>query len=176
MPPNASVGDCRWHIVEQGWKVHGGPGKIAVRVVGSRQDKYNLFRKGAKNWLYCFQDVPGGAESKNEYYVSKQLLFSYLASSEVLDACDGQIDIVKQVSKVIPEYVCVAPDTFVDSLANIIWSLQYSSSLTGHCYNIVLYDTVFLFFNFFCHILMSKLQVPMKAPTLDSRNMPLQSS
>ena len=101
--PNAVDGGCGWHIVEQGWKVHG-PGKTGVRDVGGKRDKYNIFRKRVKNWLYSWM-TPGGVESEDKYYVSKQLLFSYLASSEVLDACDGQIYVVEQVSKFIREYL-----------------------------------------------------------------------
>jgi hypothetical protein len=33
--PNAIDGGCGWHVVEQGWKVHG-IGKTAVRHVGAR--------------------------------------------------------------------------------------------------------------------------------------------
>jgi hypothetical protein len=47
--PNAMDGGCRWHIVEQGWKGHG-PGKTAVKDKGRKRDKYNLFKKQAKEW------------------------------------------------------------------------------------------------------------------------------
>jgi hypothetical protein len=65
--PNAIDGGCGWHIVEQGWKVHG-PGKTAVRDVGGMwdKDKHNLFRKHVKHWL-CSWMTPGGAESKDEH-------------------------------------------------------------------------------------------------------------
>ena len=42
--------------------------------------------------------MPGGVESQDEYSISKQLLFAYLASPEVLDACDSQQYIIDQVS------------------------------------------------------------------------------
>jgi hypothetical protein len=101
--PNAMDGGCGWHIVEQGWKAHG-PGKTAVTEAGGKRDKYNLFKKRVKDWCYSWM-TPGGAESEEEYSVSKQLLFAYLASPEVLDACDGQCYVVEQVSSFVRNYV-----------------------------------------------------------------------
>jgi hypothetical protein len=48
--------------------------------------------------------TPGGVESDHEYTISKQLLFAYLASPEVLDACDGQQYIIDQVSEFLRKY------------------------------------------------------------------------
>ena len=76
--PNAINGGCRWHIVFQGWKRHG-PGKTAVVDVGGKREKYNIFKKRVKAWCYLWM-TPGGVESGEEYSVSKQLLFAYLAS------------------------------------------------------------------------------------------------
>jgi hypothetical protein len=122
--PNAIDGGCGWHIVEQGWKAHG-PGKTAVRDVGGKRDKDNLFKKRVKAWLYSWMS-PGGVDSEDEHSVSKQLLFSYLASPEVLDACDGQKYVVQQVSTFIREYVSLA--MCVDAVAGQHFiSLQYSS-------------------------------------------------
>jgi hypothetical protein len=106
MPRNAIDGGCGWHIVEQGWKVHG-PGKTAVRDVGGKGDKHNLFKKRVIAWLYSWMS-PGGVDSEDEHSVSKQLLFSCLASPEVLDACDGQKYVVQQVSTFIREHVSLA--------------------------------------------------------------------
>jgi hypothetical protein len=95
--PNAIDGRCRWHIVEQGWKEHG-PGKTAVKETSDKHDKEcNLFKKHVKDWCYSWM-MPGGVESQDEYSISKQLLFAYLASPEVLDACDSQQYIIDQVS------------------------------------------------------------------------------
>jgi hypothetical protein len=57
--------------------------------------------------------TPGGVESEEEYYVSKQLLFAYLASEEVLDACDGQQYIIDQVSCFVLNYVIVYDEVFL---------------------------------------------------------------
>jgi hypothetical protein len=76
--PNAVDGGCGWHILEQGWKARG-PGKTAIKDKGRKRDKYNLFKKRVKEWCYSWM-TPGRVESKDEYYVSKQLLFAYLAS------------------------------------------------------------------------------------------------
>jgi hypothetical protein len=69
--PNAINGGCGWYIVEQGWK--------AVEDTDCNRDKYNLFKKRMKEWCYSWM-TPGRVESEDEYYVSKQLLFAYLAS------------------------------------------------------------------------------------------------
>jgi hypothetical protein len=78
-----------WHLVEQGWKSHG-PGKPAVKEVGHKRDKYNRFKKCVKDWYYSWMTPGGMVESEDEYFVSKQQLFAYLPSEEVIDACDGQ--------------------------------------------------------------------------------------
>jgi hypothetical protein len=57
-----------------------------------------------KDWLYSWM-TPGGAKSKDKYSVSKQLLFTYLDSPKVFDACDGQVYVIDQVSCFIREYV-----------------------------------------------------------------------
>ena len=101
--PNAIDGGCGWHIVEQGWKRHG-PAMTAVTVAGGKRDKFNLFKKRVKDWCYSWMTA-GGVESEDEYTVSKQLLFAYLASPEVLDACDGHQHLPDQVSEFIRNYV-----------------------------------------------------------------------
>jgi hypothetical protein len=58
--------------------------------------------------------TPGGVECEEEYSVSKQLLFAYLASPEVLDACDGQQPVVKQVSDFIRNYVSLVGYSALD--------------------------------------------------------------
>jgi hypothetical protein len=109
--PNAMDGGCGWHIVFQGWKAHG-PGKTAVVDVGGKREKYNLFKKRVKAWCYSWM-TPGGVELEEEYSVSKQLLFAYLASEEVLDACDGQQYIIDQVSTFVLNYVIVYDEVFL---------------------------------------------------------------
>jgi hypothetical protein len=101
--PNAVDGGCGWHIVEQGWKAHG-PGKTAVSDLPGKRDKCNVFKKHVKDWCYSWM-TPGGAESDDECSVSKQLLFAYLTSPEVLDACDGQQYVIEQVSTFVQNYV-----------------------------------------------------------------------
>jgi hypothetical protein len=107
--PNAIDGGCGWHIVEQGWKSHG-PGKTAV--IEKKRDGYNLFKKRVKDWCYSWM-TPGGVESEDEYSVSKNLLFAYLASPEVLDACDGQQYIIDQVTDFVKNYVIVYDEVFL---------------------------------------------------------------
>jgi hypothetical protein len=107
--PNAIDGGCGWHIVEQGWKAHG-PGKTAVKE--KKRDAYNLFKKRVKDWCYSWM-TPGGAESEDEYSLSKELLFAYLASPEVLDACDGQQYIIDQVSDFVKNYVIIYDQVFL---------------------------------------------------------------
>jgi hypothetical protein len=106
-------GGCGWHIVEQGWKAHG-PGKTAV--IEKKRDAYNLFKKRVKEWCYSWM-TPGGVESEDEYSLSKDLLFAYLASPEVMQACDGQQYIIDQVTDFVKNYVicCVqsADSTFL---------------------------------------------------------------
>jgi hypothetical protein len=58
--------------------------------------------------------TPGGVECEEECSVSKQLLFAYLASPEVLDACDGQQPVVKQVSDFIRNYVSLVGYSALD--------------------------------------------------------------
>ena len=99
--PNATDGDCG---VEQGWKRHG-PTMSAITVAGGKHDKFNLFWKCVKDWCYSSWMTAGGVESEDEYTVSKQLLFAYLASPEVLDACDNQRHLLVQVSEFIRNYV-----------------------------------------------------------------------
>jgi hypothetical protein len=107
--PNAIDGGCGWHIVEQGWKSHG-PGKTAVKE--KKRDTYNLFKRRVKEWCYSWMR-PGGVESEEEYSVSKELLFAYLGSSEVLQACDGQTYVVEQVSEFVRNYVIVYDRVFL---------------------------------------------------------------
>jgi hypothetical protein len=52
-------------------------------------------------------DDANGVESEDEYSISKQLLFAYFASPEVLDACDGQQYIIDQVSDFLWNQVMV---------------------------------------------------------------------
>jgi hypothetical protein len=92
--PKAMDGSCGWHIMEQGWKAHG-PGKTAVK--DAKRDKCNLFMKCVTNWCYSWMTL-GGVESEDDYTVLKQLLFAYLASPVVLDACDNQQYIIEEVS------------------------------------------------------------------------------
>jgi hypothetical protein len=91
--PNFIDGGCGWHIVEQGWKAHG-PRKTAVKEI--KQDTYIIFKKCVKDWCYSWM-TPSGVESEDEYSDSKQLLFAYLVSPEVLDSCAGQQYVVDQV-------------------------------------------------------------------------------
>jgi hypothetical protein len=107
--PNAIDGGCGWHIVEQGWKAHG-PGKTAVKE--KKRDAYNLFKKRVKDWCYSWMK-PGGVESEEEYSVSKELLFAYLASPEALGACDGQTYVIEQVSEFVRNYVIVYDRVFL---------------------------------------------------------------
>ena len=121
--PNAVDGGCGWHIVEQGWKRHG-PTMSAVTVASGKRDKFNIFRKCVKDWCYSWMTA-GGVESKDEYSVSKQLLFAYLASPDVLDACDGNQHLIHQISEFIRNYVSpVGPSMcvvdFCDRLTIII--------------------------------------------------------
>ena len=102
---NAVVGGCGWHIVEQGWKRHC-PGNNAVKERNGNRDIYNIFVQRVKSWCYSWM-IPGGVESEEEYFVSKQLLFAYLASPEVLDACGGQPYIVQQVSDFVRNHVLI---------------------------------------------------------------------
>jgi hypothetical protein len=107
--PNVMDGSCGWHIVEQGWKAHE-PGKIAIKE--AKRDIYNLFKKRVKDWCYSWM-TPGGVESDDEHTISKQLLFAYLASPEVLDACDGQQYIIDQVSEFLRNYVILYNQVFL---------------------------------------------------------------
>ena len=72
-----------------------------------------------------------GIEFEDEYTVSKHLLFAYLASPEVLDACDSQQHLLDQVSEFIRNYVSPIDHEFTVNfcglLASVI-SLQYSSA------------------------------------------------
>jgi hypothetical protein len=108
---NAVDGGCGWHIVEQGWKRHI-PGNNVVKEGNGSREKYNLFVKQVKNWCYSWM-IPGGVESEEEYLVSKQLLFAYFASPEVLDACGGQPYIVEQVSEFVRNHVLIYDDVFL---------------------------------------------------------------
>jgi hypothetical protein len=101
--PKSMDGSCRWHIKEQGWKAHG-PRKTVVK--DAKRDKYNLFKKCLKDWCYSWM-TPGGNESEHKYYFSKQLLFAYLANSEVLDTCDGQQYFINQGSNFLQNFVIV---------------------------------------------------------------------
>jgi hypothetical protein len=74
--------------MEQGWKALG-LRKTAVKDACDKRDKYNLFKKCGKDWWYSWM-MSGWVELEDKYYISKQLLFTYLASGKVLDACDGQ--------------------------------------------------------------------------------------
>jgi hypothetical protein len=103
--PNAMDGGCGWHLVEQGWKAHG-PGVTSVKDVGRNWDKFNLFKKHVKDWCYSWM-TPGGVESEDEYHVSKQLFFAYLASKKVLDAVDRQQCVLDQVSDFVLKHVIV---------------------------------------------------------------------
>jgi hypothetical protein len=107
--PNAMDGGCGWHIVEQGWKRHG-PGKTAVKE--NKRAAYNLFKKRLKDWCYSWM-TPGGVESEEEYTISKELIFAYLDSPQVLDVCDGQQYVVDQVSDFVQKYVIVYDEAFL---------------------------------------------------------------
>jgi hypothetical protein len=109
--PNAIDGGCGWHIVEQVWKSHG-PEKTAVKDVGCKREKYNFFKKRVKDWCYSWM-APGMVESEDEHYVSKQLLFAYLASEEMLDACDGQQHVIDHVSGFVINEVIVYDEVFL---------------------------------------------------------------
>jgi hypothetical protein len=109
--PNAIDGGCRRYIVEQGWKSHG-PGKTAVKDVGCKRGKYNLLKKHVKDWCYSWM-TPGMVESEDKYYLPKQLLFTYLASEEVFDTCDGQQYIIDQVSGFVINYFILYDEVFL---------------------------------------------------------------
>jgi hypothetical protein len=168
--PNAIDGGCGWHIVEQGWKAHG-HGKTAVRDVGGERDKRDLFKKRVKAWL-CSWMSPSGVDSEDEHSVSKQLLFSHLASPEVLDACDGQKHVVQQVSTFIWEHTSLA--MCVDVVAGQPFILLQCSSVPSRSSCMI--KCSFPAKRSAYVILTQKPQAPMKAPTLDSRNVPLPSS
>ena len=57
--------------------------------------------------------TPGGVKSKDKYSLSKELLFAYLASPEVLDACDGQQYVIDQVSDFVKNYVIIYDQVFL---------------------------------------------------------------
>jgi hypothetical protein len=65
-----------------------------------------------KDWCYSWM-TPGGVESEDEYSLSKDLLFAYLASQEVLEACDGQHYVINQVSDFVKNYVIVYDRVFL---------------------------------------------------------------
>jgi hypothetical protein len=97
--------------VEQGWKAHG-PGVTAVKDIGRNRDKFNLFKKRVKDWCHSWM-TPGGVESEDEYHVSKQLFFAYLASEEVLDAVDRQQYVLDQASDFVLKHVIVYDAVFL---------------------------------------------------------------
>jgi hypothetical protein len=108
--PNARIGGCGWHIVNQGWKRHG-PNKTAV-IEGTKRDKYQLFTKHVKDWIYSWM-TPGGAESLEEYSLSKELLFAYVSSHEGLGACDGHHHIITQITDFVCQYVIIYDNLFL---------------------------------------------------------------
>jgi hypothetical protein len=108
--PNARIGGCGWHIVNQGWKRHG-PNKTAV-IEGTKRDKYQLFTKHVKDWIYSWM-TPGGAESLEEYSFSKELLFAYVSSHEGLGACDGHHHIIAQITDFVRQYVIIYDNLFL---------------------------------------------------------------
>jgi hypothetical protein len=109
--PYAINGGYGWHIVFQGWKRQSLE-MTAVAGVGPKREKYNLFKKRVKAGCYSWM-TPDGVKSEEEYSVSKQLLFAYLASDVVLYACDGQQYIIDQVSCFVLNYVILYDEVFL---------------------------------------------------------------
>ena len=84
--PHAIDGTCGWHLINQGLiKRSVAKGFISDPI---KQEKYRLFLDHIKAWCYSWM-TPFGCEDEEEYFLSKELLFSYINSREGYFACDG---------------------------------------------------------------------------------------
>jgi hypothetical protein len=108
--PNAIDGSCGWHVVNQGWKRHG-PGKSLIKE-GPKRATFDLFARHIRDWCYHWMR-PGGAETEEEYYLSKELLFAFLSSRQALDACGGIQPMVDKAIDFVRNYVIVYEDLYV---------------------------------------------------------------
>ena len=88
-----------WHFIVTKWDTWTG---VGVRNVSkSKKDTYKQLVRTVHTWLYSFSR-PGYCEDDDEFQVSKLLLFDYLESPTVLEACENKGHIVKEIIRFVP--------------------------------------------------------------------------
>ena len=98
---NAADAACGWHIVHQGFQKNC-PGKKSVGP--EHEKKWEQFTDHVKSWIYSWMR-PGYCESEEEYKVSKELLFRYIASESALDAAGGNAQHLTRVKEWVRKLV-----------------------------------------------------------------------
>jgi hypothetical protein len=121
---HAHFSQCGWHIVCQGYKRHGPSGKSFT---GKKKSVFDQFLKHVKNWMYSFMR-PGKVESKEEFELSKKLLFCYVSGEVAITACDGNKHILEQITTFIRDYFLIYDDTFLFYLRMFIRHFNVSTN------------------------------------------------
>ena len=105
---NAVHTTCGFHLVNNSWKRHA-PSKVSIKK--EMQSKFDNFSKYITNWFYSFMR-PGYCENKQEYNLSKTMLYAFLRSDEVKSIlCTAQN--VKQVEDWVRNIVFIKEDQFL---------------------------------------------------------------
>eukprot|EP00978_Attheya_sp_CCMP212_P014408 scaffold36669_cov47-Attheya_sp.AAC.2 len=121
---HAHFSQCGWHIVCQGWKRHGPSGKA---ITGQKKSVFDQFLKHVKNWMYSFMR-PNKVESKEEFELSKKLLFCYVSGEAATRACDGNKHILEQITTFIRDYFLIYDETFLFYLRMFIRHFNVSTN------------------------------------------------
>jgi hypothetical protein len=97
-------GTCAWHLINQGL-IKRSLSKGFIKDL-SKQEKYSLFLEHIKSW--CYSLIPSfGCEDKEEYILSKELLFSYINSPKGLLACDGSQHAIRALDDWVRNHVVI---------------------------------------------------------------------
>ena len=100
---------CGWHVVHQGWK-RDCPGIKSVSE--ANQGKYETVRKHIKAWIYSWMR-PGYCETKEEFEISKELLFRFVTSQSVFDTFDKNQKFITRIKQWIQKVITQNGDLIV---------------------------------------------------------------
>ena len=87
--------------MHQGWK-RNGPHETEVDGKAAR-NRFHTLKRLIQHWIYTWMK-PGYCETKEEYKISKQLLFYYLRSKKVFQLCGQQSHVVRHLVNFVKKH------------------------------------------------------------------------
>ena len=124
--PNATVGECAYHIVNMGWNRH----VCNASFVSKKKRKIDTwmgFTKRIHAWLYSFTR-PEYCVTAEEYEISKYLLIACLTSKHALKMAGGNELLIASAVSFVRDYIFPKEQNFLFHLRKKIFSLDVMCS------------------------------------------------